>query len=457
MKDFHAITIGQSGTVIGTPSVAAPVVGAALVASGSTSQLGWTTAAVATLQDLANAIAGVSLTWDAISGKPATFPPSAHSHAIADVNNLQAALDARQPLDADLSAIAGLSTTAYGRGLLETGATSAIVLPSGTTAQRPGSPSAGMARWNSETSRHEFWTGSQWVNHARLSGDDFSGPISVGRVNFTSSGIDTFIAHTGTFQLSLGVNNSARLRIGTGGVELLDTGAGFGWADAGFFRSSAGVLDTRSNNGVRIQNAAGNAAVPITAGEYRLNSNNFAGAGASITQPANNTLAFNVSNGTSVVERARISPAGRVLVGTTTDDGFNQLQLTGGASIAGRVNSPTGFWKDGPGEALTVTNSSALVFDQWSTGRLRGMGGNGLQFEVFNAVAFRSLVSGDANIIAGSGLFSGIVRLGPYTFATLPSASANVGANLRITDRGQRQAYSDGTNWRWWADDAIVS
>jgi hypothetical protein len=39
--------------------------------------------------------------------------------AIADVVGLQAALDAKQPLDADLTALAALTTAAYGRGLLE--------------------------------------------------------------------------------------------------------------------------------------------------------------------------------------------------------------------------------------------------------------------------------------------------------------------------------------------------
>jgi len=36
--------------------------------------------------------------WTGITGRPATFPPSAHAHAIADVTGLQAALDAKAPL-----------------------------------------------------------------------------------------------------------------------------------------------------------------------------------------------------------------------------------------------------------------------------------------------------------------------------------------------------------------------
>jgi len=74
---------------------------------------------VATLQGLAGAltlaavggtwsVAGSTITltvtsagavaWADITGKPATFAPSAHTHAIADTTGLQAALDAKAPL-----------------------------------------------------------------------------------------------------------------------------------------------------------------------------------------------------------------------------------------------------------------------------------------------------------------------------------------------------------------------
>jgi hypothetical protein len=37
---------------------------------------------------------GGPVAWDDVTGKPSTFAPSAHTHAIADVTGLQAALDA---------------------------------------------------------------------------------------------------------------------------------------------------------------------------------------------------------------------------------------------------------------------------------------------------------------------------------------------------------------------------
>jgi hypothetical protein len=44
--------------------------------------------------------------------------PTAHTHPQADVTNLVTDLAAKQPLDSDLTAIAALTTTAYGRGAL---------------------------------------------------------------------------------------------------------------------------------------------------------------------------------------------------------------------------------------------------------------------------------------------------------------------------------------------------
>lgn len=36
-----------------------------------------------------------SIDWDDVTGKPATFPPSSHTHAISDTTGLQTALDGK--------------------------------------------------------------------------------------------------------------------------------------------------------------------------------------------------------------------------------------------------------------------------------------------------------------------------------------------------------------------------
>ena len=44
----------------------------------------------------------------------------------------------------------------------ESGNTASAKIPSGTTAQRDGSPSAGFFRWNTTLSQAEIYTGSEW-------------------------------------------------------------------------------------------------------------------------------------------------------------------------------------------------------------------------------------------------------------------------------------------------------
>lgn len=50
-----------------------------------------------TSDNLINKPSGGAASWNDISGKPSTFPPSAHGHSISDVTGLQTALDGKQP------------------------------------------------------------------------------------------------------------------------------------------------------------------------------------------------------------------------------------------------------------------------------------------------------------------------------------------------------------------------
>jgi hypothetical protein len=58
--------------------------------------------------------------------------------------------------------------------------------------------------------------------------------------------------------------------------------------------------------------------------------------------------------------------------------------------------------------------------------------------------------------IAGAVDVRGPVLFAPYTFATLPAVDTWVGHTIRITDRSQRLATSDGANWRF-GDGMIVT
>jgi len=56
-------------------------------------------------------LATANFTWTNLSGKPTTFAPSAHTHAIADVTGLQTALDGKQPTGAYLTGITSAQVT----------------------------------------------------------------------------------------------------------------------------------------------------------------------------------------------------------------------------------------------------------------------------------------------------------------------------------------------------------
>ena len=66
-------------------------------------------------------------------------------------------------LDAGNDAIGLLTATPNAGTVLDmSGSTESMLLPSGTTAQRPGSPAAGMFRYNSTDNAFEFYNGSSW-------------------------------------------------------------------------------------------------------------------------------------------------------------------------------------------------------------------------------------------------------------------------------------------------------
>jgi hypothetical protein len=79
-------------------------------------------------------LASLTIGWTNLTGKPSSFPPSAHAHAIGDTAGLQTALDGKQPLDTDLVGLAGLTTTGF-----------VVRTADGTFATRTLTPNAGVS------------------------------------------------------------------------------------------------------------------------------------------------------------------------------------------------------------------------------------------------------------------------------------------------------------------------
>ena len=78
---------------------------------------------------------------------------------------------------------------------------SALQLPTGTTAQRPGSPSAGFWRFNTSSNEFEVYDGSAWDNipeaaSAGGGGGDYSDGTGTSSVNYALSPREAYNAGT---------------------------------------------------------------------------------------------------------------------------------------------------------------------------------------------------------------------------------------------------------------------
>lgn len=79
-----------------------------------------------------------------------------------------------------------------GTGQLVVVGTNSMIPPTGTTAQRPGSPTAGDFRYNSTENKLEYYNGSDWVflessNYALVTSDSFTGDGSTTEFTLSSS------------------------------------------------------------------------------------------------------------------------------------------------------------------------------------------------------------------------------------------------------------------------------
>lgn len=77
---------------------------------------------------------------------------ASHTHSESDITNLTTDLAGKQPLDSDLTAIAALSTTAFGRGLLVLADAAALQVAASLV---PGTDIPSLATFNDHSARHQ--------------------------------------------------------------------------------------------------------------------------------------------------------------------------------------------------------------------------------------------------------------------------------------------------------------
>lgn len=124
-------TFGRDFLVLADDTAGRTKLGLGVFATGTDAANLTGTLAAARIADASLSIAKTSGLQTALDGKQAAgsysltshdhagvYAPVSHTHAIADVTGLQTALDGTQPKDTDLTAIAALATTAFGRSFL---------------------------------------------------------------------------------------------------------------------------------------------------------------------------------------------------------------------------------------------------------------------------------------------------------------------------------------------------
>jgi len=262
-------------------------------------------------------------------------------------------------------------------GLTVTG-TGTLQLPSGTTAQRVASQGI---RWNTTDSRHEFYTGSTWYNHARLTGDTFTGAVGVSANGAASAPATTL---TGTwFTGGTATTTKPQLLVeptGTTSTNWSTSGTGLGINAASGFGGDLINAQIASSNIFRVSSGS-----VVSASFFRDSGNqaNYFGGGIN----ARNTWLVAYSNdgtdfGTKDLSFGRAS-AGVLQIGNGTANASGSLLLTnltasgtvqvGGGTIVASILSATAtldfasIAANSVGD-LTITVTGAAVGDTVAIG-----------------------------------------------------------------------------------------
>jgi hypothetical protein len=143
---------------------------------------------------------------------------------------------------------------------------------------------------------------------------------------------------------------------------------------------------------------------------------------------------------------------------------FSSRSITIGSNFGFAVNGGVQLWEHVNGSYVSAANDSQvsyrggvhLTFASNNTFPLNG-DDVGVIRHTTRTVRISDASTGFGDLTLRNLTTSGTTVLGPYTFATVPSASSNTGATIRVTDRSHRLATSDGTNWNWAGTTTAIS
>jgi len=308
-----------------------------------------------------------------------------------------------QPLDSDLTAIAALSTTTYGRALLAMADAAA------------GRSALGLAGLSIDANGVASLTGSAAAYRAYGPNTNYlalSHNGTLGNINNP----------TGDVVLSASNIDIARVRS--------ETAAGITLHSRAFLAFSSTTSPNGSFDTVIGRYGAGIALAGTAFGALRYGWDGTNG----VIQPSAGSLNVDVATGSSLKVRRSDITTRFVTINPDFGDAGTQINSWGRLELeASNGSSPL------------YLRGSRVIFNNVA---------NTSPVSLIGTTDLLTVYNGGGTVV---GTFEGILKPAAYTFATVPSASSNTGSTIRITDRAQRQAYSDGTNWRFTADDVIIS
>ena len=258
----------------------------------------------------------------------------------------------------------------------KTSATGAANLPSGTTGQRPGSPSAGQTRFNSTIGFAEYYTGTQWVNYG----------------NISTPSITYLLVAGGGGGGGSGGANSAAGGGGAGGLLASTTSVSAGTSYS-ITIGAGGSGGTASNDNFSATSGGNTTAFSLTAvgGGSAPNSNN-----QSNTSPRNGgSGAGGTGNPSSSTGYPGTGTAGQGNAGGTSEYNSNYPGGGGGgAGAAGGNATPTVAANGGVGVSNSITGTAVFY---------AGGGGGG----IYGSASFSSGGNGGGGNGGGNGTTPG--------------------------------------------------
>lgn len=269
-------------------------------------------------------------------------------------------------------------------------------------------------------------------------------------------------------------------------------------ADILLSRKSTGLLASRSNSGFAVRNLADSADASFSASSGQFTGGVYVNDGnatpslsfyfapdTGMSLESNTVGSRKLRFRTDGADALTLGGSGTGRVGTFVGDvqSNGNFLLTTGGTLQWNSRGQVATLADGVFRLANSNIANGVAFDCTTDGTLKlrnrsnSADANLTALNVFSSASgyfqignrswisspsdgsllFNAQAGGYSDITAKAASFTGPLYLAPITFGTLPSASAQTGARYRITDRSQRECYSDGTNWRFAADDAIVT